>query len=118
HLDGLHDDRPMVLGGMSAGARTALVVGLRRPEVTGILAVCPPLDVLATPSAAVPVWITIGDMDPSFPGLGDAVAALEARGCPVHADVHHGVGHRHPDGFEAILGSALHWLSLTSQAWP
>ncbi|HET7701280.1 MAG TPA: alpha/beta fold hydrolase [Candidatus Limnocylindria bacterium] len=114
------DRRRTVLAGFSMGGLQAVALALAHGVAAcGVLPVAPwlpdisELAALAGSGAArlVPMYIVVGDQDPSLDGATQLATLLESRGAKATLDVRAGMSHQYPADMDATLGRALPFLA-------
>ena len=113
------DRRRIVLAGFSMGGLQAIALPLAGGAAAcGVLPVAAWLPDVAefTALAAsgdarlLPMYIVVGDQDPSLAGATQLAALLESHGVRVTLDVRAGMGHQYPADMDATLARALAFL--------
>ncbi len=114
------DRRRTVLAGFSMGGLQAIALALGHGATAcGVLPVAawlPDIAEFAALAASgsarlVPMYIVVGDQDPSLDGATQLAALLKMHGVGVTLDVRAGIGHRYPADMDATLGRALSFIA-------
>ncbi len=109
---------PMVLAGYSQGSAVAALLAWDAwVAAAGLVLIAPSVRRPTWDPGAhrgVPAYLVIGEHDWALPGILELTRALEDHQVPVHLDVRPGIGHQTPDDLDAIVATALDWITAKS----
>lgn len=113
-LDGLSLTEPIVVSGISQGARLAArAVWDGDIEPAGLILIAAVLTTdawVATRQLPVPLFLFIGSEDRGRGSSVETVSALEEAGVPVRVEIRQELGHQIPDDFDHVMRTGLDWI--------